>query len=81
MFNNGGYSNPNLDRLTDRIAVETDQAARQRMISEAARILRDDAAYVPLHQQQIVWAARQGVEMAQTADNYIQLRHTRMQAR
>jgi peptide/nickel transport system substrate-binding protein len=81
VFNNGGYSNPNLDRLTDRIAVETDQAARQRMISEAAQILKDDAAYAPLHQQQIVWAARQGVEMAQTADNYIQLRHTRMQAR
>ena len=81
VFNNGGYSNPNLDRLTDRIAVETDAAARQRMISEAAAILRDDAAYVPLHQQQIVWAARQGVEMAQTADNYIQLRHTRIQPR
>ena len=81
VFNNGGYSNPNLDRLTDRIAVETDPAARGRMISEAAGILRDDAAYAPLHQQQIVWAARQGVEMAQTADNYIQLRHTRMPAR
>ncbi len=81
VFNNGGYSNPNLDRLTDRIAVETDAAARQRMISEAAAILREDAAYVPLHQQQIVWAARQGVEMVQTADNYIQLRHVRIQPR
>ena len=81
VFNNGGYSNPRLDQLTDRIAVETDAAARQRMISEAAAILREDAAYAPLHQQQIVWAARQGVEMAQTADNYIQLRHTRIQPR
>jgi peptide/nickel transport system substrate-binding protein len=62
--------------------VETDPAARQRMISESATILREDAAYVPLHQQQIVWAARQGVEIVQTADNYIQLhRHTRMQPR
>jgi peptide/nickel transport system substrate-binding protein len=51
------------------------------MISEAAAILREDAAYVPLHQQQIVWAARQGVEMVQTADNYIQLRHVRIQPR
>ncbi|HLM68638.1 MAG TPA: ABC transporter substrate-binding protein [Longimicrobium sp.] len=81
VFNNGGYSNPSLDRLIDRIAVETDAAARQRMISEAAAILREDAAYAPLHQQQIVWAARQGVEMVQTADNYIQLRHTRVQPR
>jgi peptide/nickel transport system substrate-binding protein len=81
VFNNGGYSNPNLDRLTDRIAVETDQAARQRMISEGAAILQDVAAYVPLHQQQIVWAARKGVDMVQTADNYIQLRFTRIQPR
>ena len=52
------------------------------MISESAVILREDAAYVPLHQQQIVWAARQGVEIMQTADNYIQLhRNTRMQPR
>jgi peptide/nickel transport system substrate-binding protein len=82
LFNNGGYSNADLDRLTDRIAVETDPAARQRMISEAAAILREDAAYVPLHQQQIVWAARQGVEIVQTPDNYIQLwRGTRVPAR
>jgi peptide/nickel transport system substrate-binding protein len=81
LFNNGGYSNPDIDRLTDRIAVETDPAARQRMISEAATTLRDDAAYAPLHQQQIVWAARQGVEMVQTADNYIQLRFARVQPR
>ena len=82
MFNNGGYSNPKLDDLIRRIGVETDQGARQRMISESAVILREDAAYVPLHQQQIVWAARQGVEMVQTADNYIQLhRNTRIQPR
>jgi len=82
VFNNGGYSNPKLDDLIRRIGVETDQEARQRMISESAVILREDAAYVPLHQQQIVWAARQGVEIMQTADNYIQLhRNTRIQPR
>ena len=82
VFNNGGYSNPRLDDLIRRIGVETDQAARQRMISETAAIVREDAAYAPLHQQQIVWAARQGVQIVQTADNYIQLhRHTRMQPR
>jgi peptide/nickel transport system substrate-binding protein len=52
------------------------------MISETAAIVREDAAYVPLHQQQIVWAARQGVEIVQTPDNYIQLhRGTRVPAR
>ena len=80
VFNNGGYSNPKLDELTDRIQVETDQARRQAMISEAAKIIRDDAAYIPLHQQQIVWAARNGVDIVQTADNYMQLRWVRLNA-
>jgi peptide/nickel transport system substrate-binding protein len=81
VFNNGGYSNAQFDTLVDQIAVETDPAKRQAMISQASKILQDDVAYIPLHQQQIVWAARQGVEVPQTADNYIQLRLVRMPAR
>lgn len=77
VFNSAGYSNPQFDALVDRIAVETDQAQRQRMISEASKILRDDVAFIPLHQQQIVWAVRSGWTVVQTADNYFQLRHVR----
>jgi peptide/nickel transport system substrate-binding protein len=81
VFNNGGYSNPRLDTLIAAMAVETDPAKRQQIITDASRLLQEDAGYIPLHQQQIVWAARQGVEVVQTADNYIQLRHVRMPAR
>ncbi|TCZ65881.1 ABC transporter substrate-binding protein [Roseicella aquatilis] len=81
VFNNGGYSSPALDSLIGQIAVETDAAKRQQQISQASRILQEDVAYIPLHQQQIVWAARQGYEVAQTADNYFQLRHVRVPAR
>ena len=81
IFNNGGYSNPRLDALIDRIGVEADAAKRQAMISEAAAIIRDDAVYIPLHQQQIVWAARSNIEITQTADNSIQLRFARILGR
>lgn len=77
VFNNGGYSNPRMDSLISRIATETDQEARQRLISEAAALIRDDIPNIPLHQQQIVWAARGNWNVPQTADNYIQLRHAR----
>ena len=77
VFNNGGYSNPQMDSLINRIATETDQAARQRLISEAAALIRDDVPNIPLHQQQIVWAVRNGWTVPQTADNYIQLRRVR----
>lgn len=81
VFNNGGYSNAQLDTLIDQIGVETDAAKRQDMISRASRIIHDDAGYIPLHQQQIVWAARNGFEVVQTADNYFQLRHVRVPQR
>lgn len=77
VFNSAGYSNPAFDTLLDRIAVETDAAQRQRLISEASKLLRDDVAFIPLHQQQIVWAVRNGWTVVQTADNYLQLRHVR----
>ena len=51
------------------------------MISEVGKIVREEALYIPLHQQQIVWAARSNAEVVQTADNYFQLRHVRVQAK
>jgi peptide/nickel transport system substrate-binding protein len=40
-------------------------------------VIQNDVGYIPLHQQQIVWAVRQGWNVVQTADNYIQLRFVR----
>jgi peptide/nickel transport system substrate-binding protein len=78
VFNNGGYSNPRFDEVTNQVAIETNPARRQELISQASRILHEDAGMIPLHQQQIVWAARANTEVVQTPDNYFQLRHVRM---
>jgi peptide/nickel transport system substrate-binding protein len=78
VFNNGGYSNPRLDALIDEIAVQTDPAQRQAQITQAVRIIQEDVAYIPLHQQQIVWAARSNVNLVQPADNYFPLRFVRI---
>jgi peptide/nickel transport system substrate-binding protein len=72
--NVGGYSNPVLDDLIDRIGVETDQAKRFAMIGQSIEILQKDVATVPLHQQVIVWAAKTNVELAQPADNFFPYR-------
>lgn len=74
-MNYGGYSNPALDDLIDRIGVETDQAKRNAMIDDAARILQKDVATIPLHQQVIVWAAKDNVDLAQLADNFFPYRY------
>jgi peptide/nickel transport system substrate-binding protein len=72
--NVGGYSNPALDGLIGKIGVETDQAKRIAMIHDANAILQKDLPTVPLHQQVIVWAAKDKVELTQPADNFFPYR-------
>src|SRR6056297_2822154 len=68
-WNPGGYSNPEIDALTARVAVELDQEKRTAMMTEALGIARDDVAIIPLHQQPLAWAVRSGVDIPITADN------------
>jgi peptide/nickel transport system substrate-binding protein len=76
--NDGGYSNPELDALIDRIGVETDQVKRSAMIHQSIEMLQKDVPTVPLHQQVIVWAAKTNVEMAQPADNFFPYRYVQV---
>jgi peptide/nickel transport system substrate-binding protein len=74
IFNDGGYSNPKFDALLDEMAVQTDKAKRQEEISAASKILHDDAAFLPLHQQVVVWGVRKNVKVVQLPDNTFPLR-------
>jgi peptide/nickel transport system substrate-binding protein len=73
-FNPGRYSNKKFDELADKIQVETDTAKRNAMIAEATKIYTGDYAYIPLHQQAVIWATRKNVDLVQTADNSFQIR-------
>jgi peptide/nickel transport system substrate-binding protein len=68
-WNPAGYSNPEVDALTAKIATELDPAKRTAMMTEALKIARDDVAMIPLHQQPLAWAVRDGVSIPITADN------------
>ena len=73
-FNAGGYSNPKIDALADKMEQETDKAKRDDMITKATKLYVDDYAYIPLHQQAVVWAARKNIDLVQLADNSFPLR-------
>jgi peptide/nickel transport system substrate-binding protein len=77
-FNLGGYSNPKVDDLTRSIQGELDAAKRNREIAAALKIVKEDFAYIPLHQQVVVWATRAGVDLVQTGDDWLQLRFVKM---
>ena len=74
-FNLGGYCNPALDAMTDKILSETNMKKRDAMITEAMGITVADAAYVPLHQQALAWGVAKGVNVKQRGDNVFDWRH------
>jgi peptide/nickel transport system substrate-binding protein len=72
--NSAGYSNPELDTLTEKIGVEANQTRRNDMIRQTIKIMQNDVGYIPLHQQVIVWATRKNVQVVQPADNFFPYR-------
>ncbi len=72
-FNYGGYCNPQVDALADKILVESDTAKRDAMILEAFKIVHEEAGIIPLHQQTLAWGVSKKTKIVQRADNQILL--------
>jgi len=57
-YNSGNYCNPKVDELTLATASEIDNTKRAAMLQEIEKILFDDAAFIPLHWQNLSWASK-----------------------
>jgi peptide/nickel transport system substrate-binding protein len=58
-----GYSDHRVDELIKSIGQTTVTYARDSMIEEAWKLVLDDIVYIPLHNQVIVWAMRDNLEI------------------
>ncbi|WEM42238.1 ABC transporter substrate-binding protein [Photobacterium sp. DA100] len=56
-YNCGHYSNAEVDKLVEASNVETDPAKRAQMLQQVEATLYNDAAFVPLHWQNLAWGA------------------------
>ena len=74
-FNLGGYCNPKVDELSSQIGGETDPDRRQALIDAAFQIHKDEVGHLPIHQQPLSWGVRDGVTVAQRADNVLDFRN------
>jgi len=63
-YNSGNYCNQEVDRLTLAVQSETDQAKRTEMLQQMEKIAYDEAAFVPLHWQDLSWAGKQNLRIA-----------------
>lgn len=73
-WNFGNFSNARVDELLPMIQQEIDPAKRQMMIDEVVAISQAEVAYIPLYTQPLIWAAKDGVDLVQRADNFFLLR-------
>jgi len=73
-FNVGRYRNPEVDRLLQAIGRSIDMPARRLLINQVHGIFKTDIAYIPLHQQVIVWGVRRGIAATPLADDTVNLR-------
>ncbi|MDX8444419.1 ABC transporter substrate-binding protein [Mesorhizobium captivum] len=79
VFNWGSWSYPEVDGLIDAAGQELDRAKRLALQSDALLKIKSDVAFMPLHQQPMVWATGPKVEsMVQLSDNKPRLWMARM---
>ena len=60
-YNAGNYCNPAVDALVKQASQETDSAERTRILQKVERTLYEDAAFVPLHWQNLAWGSAKNV--------------------
>ncbi|WP_319764865.1 ABC transporter substrate-binding protein [Maridesulfovibrio sp.] len=60
-YNSGNYCNPEVDSLILQAQTETDLIKRSAMLQKVEKILYDEAAFVPLHWQNLSWASKDGM--------------------
>ncbi|MDN3555106.1 ABC transporter substrate-binding protein [Halomonas maura] len=63
-YNAGNYCNPELDQLVAEANLEVDLAKRAEMLQQVEQALYDDAAFIPLHWQDLAWAATDNADIA-----------------
>jgi peptide/nickel transport system substrate-binding protein len=73
-----GYANPHVDGLIDEIETTLVTYARDALIEQVWKTVREDIVYVPLHHQVIVWAMRDRLELPVDPWNWPRFRLARL---
>lgn len=71
-YNSGNYCNPEADKMMAKANEIVDPAERATIMQGIEKTLYDDAAFVPLHWQNLSWAAKKnvGIEAVVNAMNF-----------
>ncbi|MGL5993075.1 MAG: ABC transporter substrate-binding protein, partial [Aeromonas sobria] len=62
-YNCAGYANAEADKLIEQANAETDPAKRAEMLKKVEAMVIEDAAYVPLHWEDLAYGAKKNVDI------------------
>lgn len=62
-YNSGTYCNVTVDALTLAAQSETDEERRTAILQEIEQVLYDDAAFIPMHWQNLAWASAKDLKI------------------
>jgi peptide/nickel transport system substrate-binding protein len=77
-YNATGYANPRVNELIGTIETALVTYARDALIEEVWKTVRDDIVFVPLHQQVIIWAMRDQLDLPVDPRNFPRFRLARL---
>jgi peptide/nickel transport system substrate-binding protein len=66
--NDGRYSNPELDALTDRVMSTIDDAEREKLIRQGVALAAEELPIIPLFMLTNAWAVQKGIRYEPRAD-------------
>ncbi len=71
-YNSGNYCNPEVDALVKAAGSETDLAKRAEMLKTVEKTLYDEAAFIPLHWQNLAWgsSSKAGIDKVVNVMNF-----------
>ncbi|HZP78162.1 MAG TPA: ABC transporter substrate-binding protein [Pseudolabrys sp.] len=68
--NRGRYSNPALDELVIKAKATVDDAAREKLLQQASKLVIEDYGIIPLHFEVTPWAMRKGLSYKPRVDQF-----------
>jgi peptide/nickel transport system substrate-binding protein len=74
IWNHGRFSDPDFDRVIDAVKLETNVAARNKLIDEFNKLYHERVPHLPLHHQVIPWAMRSNVELVHSPLNQLEVK-------
>lgn len=77
-LNAGGYRNDAVDTLLDQAGRESDEGRRHAQLAQAMALHANDIGHLPLYQQTLHWAGRQGITLVQQPEGGMPWRYIRM---